>query len=422
MLRDILSGVNEAALVSLTSASQVLLYVNDAFCRLLGYRREELLGNTQDILDSGYHSDPFLADQQNTLNAGEIWRGDIRYRAKNGMLLWLDTTVVPILKPNGSPSHFVWVRKDVTERKQLEGELRLLTSDLEDRVALRTRQLEQANQDLQVSLKDLRESEALRNTFVATITHDLRTPLLAQQRILELFDYQKGNLPENMLALADRLISSNSDVLNMVNTLLEVYQLDTGKFPARFRHLPLCGLIEDCFLKLRPLADQRHIALVCDCRDELPNIYADRQLITRVFNNLLGNAIEHLRDGDRITVSARIEQDQLMVRVQDNGPGIAAEILPHLFERYFISDYHRKKIGSGLGLYICRSLMELHGGQITVESSPTRGTCFTLTFPLSSTHQPAQSLTNRHAVLSVRVPKLFDVLPAAIPRNDCHDD
>ncbi len=320
-----------------------------------------------------------------TISKGKVWKGEVKNRAQDGTYYWVDTTIVPFMdEGSGKPVQFIAIRKDITYLKRIEGELRLLNEELEKRVAVRTRELE-------ATIAQLRESERLRETFVSALTHDLRTPLVAERRALELMDAHRDKLPDKLAPLTRHLIRNNEDLLALVNKLLETYQYESGRVRLLVESISLAELAQASADKLQPLAHSKGITLSVDVPPTLPPVPGDPHQLQRVLVNLIGNALENVQAGGRVRVSAGLDGETAMrLEVADNGPGISPEVLPHLFDRYFLVQQAKKKIGSGLGLSICKMIVELHGGRITVESTVGQGTRFCISLPLPQPIAPLE--------------------------------
>lgn len=379
-LADLKYALDESAIVAATDLKGTIIYVNDTFCRISKYTREELLGQNHRIVNSGYHPRPFFEDMWRTISRGKVWKGEIRNRAKDGTIYWVYTTIVPLLDARQKPYQYISIRFDISDRKRVEAEIRKLNEEMEQRVYQRTAELEEANAKLSQTLAQLQESERIRSTFVSALTHDLRTPLVAQERALELFTLNREKLPPRLATLAERLVSSNAGLLQMVNLLLETYQYEAGKIQLLWESVELAALVKSCFDEVEELAKSKQIALRQENLGEI-RVPGDKYHLKRVLMNLIGNALENIPAGCCIEISASQSDTHVVLEVADDGPGIAPDMLPHLFERYYIGDITRKKIGTGLGLYICRMIMELHQGAIQAQSQPGKGTCFTLTLP-----------------------------------------
>ncbi len=240
--------------------------------------------------------------------------------------------------------------------------------------------------------KQLQEDQRIRSTFISTLTHDLRTPLIAQKRVLEIYEEFSNELPAEMKPLNHGLLKSNNHLLEMVNKLLETYQYEAGKIVLLNEPVNLHDLVQDCIHGMESLSLQKHISIENRISASLPPGDWDRNQLQRVFQNLLSNAVANIQEGKTIALEAHVLDRQqprplaakqwMEIHVSDNGPGIQADVLPLLFTRYFTGDRRRQKIGSGLGLYICRMIIELHGGKIEVTSMPGQGTTFIIALPL----------------------------------------
>jgi signal transduction histidine kinase len=199
---------------------------------------------------------------------------------------------------------------------------------------------------------------------------------VAERRALDLLLGQKEKLPEKLQPLTERLIKNNDDLLEMVNKLLEIYQYEAGNLQLVTTPVSLQQLTEECLETLRPLAESKQIQLAHRLPANVSPIQADADQLRRLLVNLVGNAIQHMQNPGDVVVSVTEQAKTVELRVSDNGPGIPPDILPHLFDRYFSVQQTRKKIGSGLGLSICKMIVKLHGGSIRVESVVGKGTDF----------------------------------------------
>lgn len=383
-LKNLKFALDESAIVAITDVHGVITYVNDTFCDISQYSREELTGKTHRIINSGYHPKAFFTHMWETISQGHVWKGEVKNRAKDGSFYWVDTTITPFIdQETGKPTQYIAIRKDITYLKRVEKELRLLNEGLEERIQERTAALERLNQELSETLVRLQESDRTRETFVAALTHDLRTPLIAEQRVLELLQAEQGKLPEKLKTIGDRLNKNNADLLELVNKLLEIYQYEAGNVGLLIGKIDLVAQIEDCIHSLLPIAQKREITIQNNPSPDIPMLEADPVQIRRVFSNLIHNAIQHINPKDSILISANYFNNKAYITIKDTGPGIPSEMLGNLFDRYYVSRQSRKKIGSGLGLSICKMIVKLHHGTIDVESEEGKGTTFTIMLPIT---------------------------------------
>lgn len=226
-----------------------------------------------------------------------------------------------------------------------------------------------------------------REDFVSRLTHDLRTPLVAADRMLGLFvEGAFGEIPDDMEEAITTLARSNQNLLDMVNTLLQVYRYEAGRQQLNLQTVDLGQILQDVAQELEPLVAQKHLSLELDLAAEVPNIEADRLELRRVVTNLLGNALK-FTDRGKILVRLYPFQDQsqnwIALEVQDSGPGIAPDDQQFLFQR-FQRGKHRLA-GSGLGLHLSRCIAEAHQGTINVKSEIGQGSCFVVHLPVQQT-------------------------------------
>ena len=223
-----------------------------------------------------------------------------------------------------------------------------------------------------------KETERLRDDFIATLTHDLRTPLLAAIQTLRFFlDGSLGNLTDQQKVLLSTMLQSNEDLLGLVNALLEVYRFESGKLNLCKTVFSINDLVTQCYEELEPLSKKKNITfnLHSDIDSELL-IDADRAEIKRVIINLCGNALNYTNKDGIIDIFVKAQHGDLIFSVADNGNGIPSEDIPNLFMRFSQGTSKKRSTGTGLGLYLSRQIIEAHGGKIWVESKVNKGSEF----------------------------------------------
>ena len=223
-----------------------------------------------------------------------------------------------------------------------------------------------------------KETEKLRDDFIATLTHDMRTPLLAAIQTLRFFlEGALGELQDQQKLLLSTMLQSNEDLLGLVNALLEVYRFESGKLALVKTNFPVKNLLNQCYEEIRPLADAKELSLEIEYEtSEAPVIYADRGELKRVIINLCGNAVNYTNKGGVIKLSLKQKEDDIIFSVIDNGNGIPKEDIPHLFKRFSQGTSKKRSTGTGLGLYLSRQIIEAHNGKIWVESKLDKGSEF----------------------------------------------
>ncbi|MEB3181094.1 MAG: hybrid sensor histidine kinase/response regulator [Nostocaceae cyanobacterium] len=224
-----------------------------------------------------------------------------------------------------------------------------------------------------------------REDFVSRLTHDLRTPLVAADRMLLLF--QQGALGELSGTMQEAIVTmarSNSNLLQMVNTLLEVYRFEAGRKTLAFMPVDLRELFTEVAGELTPLAKDKKLSINLEVDDDsgITKISGDRLELHRLFTNLVGNAIK-FTDSGGVTIhlrTAKAGEKDITVEVADTGSGISPQDQATIFERFRQGNH--KRSGSGLGLYLSRRIVEAHQGTIKVKSELGRGSVFTVRLPI----------------------------------------
>ena len=222
-----------------------------------------------------------------------------------------------------------------------------------------------------------KKADKLRDDFIATLTHDLRTPLLAAIQTLKFFlDGSLGEVDEKQKLLLATMQKSNEDLLGLVNALLEVYKYDADKPVLNKTFFNIYELTKQIYDELSPLAINKNIDFTIDCANKNLEIKADRSELRRVICNLCGNAINYTDENGKVTITIKNENEDLIFSVSDNGSGIPAEDIPNMFERFSQGTSKKRSTGTGLGLYLSRQIIESHGGKIWLESKVNKGSEF----------------------------------------------
>ena len=232
-------------------------------------------------------------------------------------------------------------------------------------------------------LTQLRRLETVRRDFISNVSHELRTPLASLKALAETL--QEGALDDPPAArrFIFRMETEIDNLTQLVNELLELSRIESGKVPLSFQRIPPCDLLQPSFERMSLQAERADIDLELDCQPGLPSVFADPDRITQVMINLIHNAIKFTPPDGRITVSAYQDGDHIVFFVKDTGVGIARKDLGRIFERFYKADRARTGGGTGLGLSIARHMIESHGGYIWAESQEESGSTFYFTLPVA---------------------------------------
>jgi PAS domain S-box-containing protein len=360
---DLKAALDEHSIVAITDPQGKITYVNDKFCAISKYSRDELLGQDHRLINSGYHPKEFIHDLWTTIARGKVWKGEIKNKAKDGTFYWVDTTIVPFLNDQGKPRQYVAIRTDITARKAAAAEIVQLNTELEQRVAKRTAELKLANQELEA--------------FSYSISHDLRAPLRAMggfARILEK-EFASQLSPDAKHAI-ERIRDNATKMGQLIDGLLDFSSLNW--MPVTKKKVAPAAIARAVFEELRPEVSDRRVEIEIA---ELPECEADPNLLKQVFANLLSNALKYTRDHDpaEIEVGASRENGDCVYFVKDNGAGFEMEYankLFRVFQRLHSADQFE---GRGVGLAIVQRIVNRHGGRVWAEGVPQKGATFYFT-------------------------------------------
>ena len=288
----------------------------------------------------------------------------------------------------GRVNRMVGVSWDITEQKAAEEAIRRLNAELEQRVAQRTAEvaataarLQLSNNSLQEAVEQLRELDRMKSQFVSNVSHELRTPLTNIKLYLDLLEHGK---PEKHDKYMDTLKRETDLLQRLIEDLLHLSRLDMGKSQPVLAAVHLNDLASVLANDRAALFAERGLALRLALEQGLPPVSADNKLLTQVLTNLMANAMNYTPAFGTVTMRTQSHLDGaeswVILSVVDTGPGLSAEDQKHFCERFYRGEAARRSgaPGTGLGLAICQEIARLHGGRLTAESVPGRGSTFSL--------------------------------------------
>jgi PAS domain S-box-containing protein len=387
---ELLRTIHLHSIVSVTDRAGRIVDVNDRFCRISGYSREELVGQTHRVVNSGVQPTEFWTDLWRHISAGKSWQGEICNRAKDGSLYWVDSIIAPCRGDSGRMEKYISIRTDITKRKHYEEGLRGATQ----RAELASR---------------------AKSDFLANMSHEIRTPMSAVIGLSYLLG--QTELDENQSALLGKVRLASKSLLAVLNDVLDLSKIEAGELIVERAPFRLADLLAELTSVMAVQADAKGIAFETDLSVDFEQaLVGDSVRLTQVLTNLLSNAIKFTeRGGVKLRVRQMpgiAEHAALAFSVQDTGIGISPDEQARLFAPFAQADASitRRFGGTGLGLSIVKRLADLMGGHVTLESAPGVGSVFTvlLEFPLASPETLARletspALAGEYALRGVHV-------------------
>jgi PAS domain S-box-containing protein len=339
-LEDTKYALDQAAIVATTDTGGRITYANDKFCEISKYSREELLGRTHRIINSGLHPPEFFARMWRTISSGTVWRGEIRNRAKDGTFYWVDTTIVPFLDGRGAAYQYMAIRYDITERKKSEALLRE-----------------------QTSLAQL-------GKMAAVVAHEVRNPLAAMRGALQVV---ARRLPAGSQepAILGEVVGRIDALTNIVHDLL----LFARPRQPSVTTVSLAALVRETADLLHN--DPQFAGVTAELDLTHATCLADPEQLRLVLLNLFVNSAQAMQGRGQIRVSAARTMKGVEVHIADDGPGLTEEARERLFEPFFTT----KHKGTGLGLVTARRILESHEGTLELLSPAQGGTLAVVTLP-----------------------------------------
>lgn len=385
-------ALDEHSIVSITDENGYISYANDKFLDITGYQYNEVIGSTHDIVKSGIHQQAFYDNIWNTITQGKVWKGEICNMNSTGGLIWLNTSFIPFMNTAGDPYQYVEISTDITEKKQAETELeqknsilKELTEHLEDLVRQRTADLEKANEEL-VYLNNIKSE------FVSIVSHELRTPLTSIKSFAEILEDDIEDMEAEDRQRYLHIINDEADRLGrLINDVLDLQKIDSGMMQWKDQVTDLREVIEGSYALFEAAFKEKNIDLYLDVKGDDFKVCSDNDKLKQVLNNLLSNALKFTGHGE-VTISLSTEQFKIegqplsefyQVSVADSGIGIPEDEIEQIFKRFHQVDSSetRQQKGSGLGLNICKEIIEHYNGQIWVEENLPEGSVFKFVLP-----------------------------------------
>ena len=328
--------------IVITDAQGTIEYINPGFCSVTGYSAEDVIGENPKLLKSNLHDKTFYTDLWTTISSGQIWKGEIFNRKKNGDFFWEQASIAPVFNNEGKITHYIGIKEDITRRKELEN---------------------------------------YKNDIEELMRHDLKSPLTA------IFGYPqillKTELNDRQRQFVQNITQAGNMMLQIIDSYLHISKIEAGTFELTAVHFDLTSVIKQVIGDLKPstVSKQVEIDLVTGSKftenGDTLFVNGDETLCYSIFSNLLKNAIEASPDKEKVQISLTSKSPSVEIEIMNKGT-VPIEIREQFFKKYISSG---KVKGTGFGTYSAKLMTESQGGAISMQTSEERGTRITVTLP-----------------------------------------
>ena len=341
-MRDYKYSLDEASIVAITDAKGKITKANEKFCAISKYSEQELIGSDHRILNSSYHPPQFFKELWATIGRGEVWRGEIKNKAKDGSLYWVETTIIPFLNEKKKPYQYISIRNDITEKKKQE------------EVLQRQEKLSALGQ------------------IAAGVAHEIRNPLTSMKGYTEflLMDEKEEMRREHFNIILDEI--------ERVNNIVEEFMLLAKPKTDLLTVNNINSIVSNTLSLFMYELKKKKVELSFTTNIPELLVLCDEQRLKQVFINFIKNSIEAMPSGGKLTVTIEKQERFAKIIVADTGIGIPKDKLSKIGDPFFTT----KENGTGLGLMISFEIIQSHKGKLEIDSKENKGTTLTISLPL----------------------------------------
>ncbi len=358
-IRKLSAAVDQSPVsIVITDLNGSIEYFNPKFTELTGYNLNETKGKTPNVLKSGFTTDEEYKNLWDTIKSGNVWKGEFKNVKKDGTIYWESAFISPVRNFSGEISHYIAVKEDISEKKQILHEL----IDAKNKAE---------------------EANVLKSHFLTNMSHEIRTPMNGILGFLELLkdvDLTSNEREEYI----DIINKSGLRLLDTINDIIEMSRIESGNLNKDEQNVNVKEILEDLYMFFKPQTDQKGVLLIPAFQNQIQKLQliTDRIKFESILTNLIKNAIK-FTDKGFIELGVHTHSDSVVFYVKDTGRGIPKDRQDAIFERFIQADLKntRGHEGSGLGLSISKAYVQLLDGKIWVESLEGQGTTFFFSLP-----------------------------------------
>lgn len=380
--------------IVITNLEKKITYVNDIFEKVTGYTRDEVIGKDPNILKSNLHKEGYYTDLHETISRGEKWEGEFVNKRKDGTIFYERASVIPIVV-DGEIVNYLAIKLDITQYKESVQKIKKLNLELENRVKERTATLEKTISELMQTKEQLIEAEKVafserdkaqeasraKSVFLANISHELKTPLNGINGLAYLSQIKTKD--KELISNLNSIQLYSNNLLRLITDLLDASKSESKELKIINEPFNLQEMLQTISQAYNKICEQKGLSFSF-INETHPIFYvnSDAVRLYQILTNLLNNAVKFTNNGEvrlTVTVESFIENAvNLYFEVKDSGIGIEAKELEHIFSPFYQTEISRHNFaeGSGLGLNICKSLVEQMNGKIFVTSELEQGSIF----------------------------------------------
>jgi PAS domain S-box-containing protein len=345
-ISDYKYALDESSIIAITDQKGIIHTVNDNFCNISKYSREELVGQDHRIISSGYHSKEFFKELWSTIANGKVWKGELKNKAKDGTIYWLDTIIVPFLTPEGIPYQYIAIRTEITNRKRADEHLKAINKELD--------------------------------AFSYSVSHDLRAPLRAINGYAKILEEDYDTVLDSEGKRLLNVVRANSIKMGvLIDDLLTFSRLGRRKMTKS--SVNMNKMVETYLSEINHTPG--HGAEIKF--NQLLPVRGDNNLLRHVITNLLSNAIKYSskKENPLIEIKSERKNGMLTYSVKDNGVGFDMHYKDKLFEVFQRLHADDEFSGNGVGLAIVQRIIQKHEGKVWAEGKEGHGATFFFSMP-----------------------------------------